>query len=202
MWIREIINVIVENKNTRTFYEKSLWAHDGMNIIIQFVECCAWGAIELTSEQYELIEETSYDTDTYDTQYSTPSRYDIKVFEGMLFTDDRSFVGTEFCTLRSSSEKHSIPDDHTLEAMSDLSWFEVNYGVEKGSVLELYEALSENGWTFLGHSYSIDGDIKVIRKSEYDYLWINDDISNEAGRAVDKGLYGLRINFLTNREEN
>ena len=86
--------------------------------------------------------------------------------------------------------------------MSDLSWFEMNYGVGKGEASELYETLSENGWTFLGHSYSIDGDIKVMKKSEYDYLWINDDFSHEAGGAVEKDLYGLRIRFLTTQEKS
>ena len=202
MWINEIINVVVENKNIKQFYEKSLWTHDGMNIIIQFVERCAWGAVELTSEQYELIEETSSENNTYDTQYNTSSRFDIKVFEEMLFTIDRKFSGTEFCKIRRLSGKVTMPDDDTLEAMSNLSWFEVNYGTGKGSNSALYETLSENGWIFLGHSYSIDGDIKVMKKSDYDYLWINDDISDKTGTAVEKGRYGLRIGFLTAQEKS
>ena len=120
MWVNEIINVVVENRNNNTFYAKSLWAHDNMNISILFVERHEWGAIELTSEQYELIEETSYQTDTYDTQYSTPSHYHIKIFKELLFTDGRNLIGTEFCKKTIPPKKYTKPDDNTLEAMSEL----------------------------------------------------------------------------------
>ena len=200
MWINEIVNVVVENKNKKTFYEKSLWANDDMNIVIQFAECCNWGAIELTSEQYESIEETSSETDTYDTQYNSSSHYDIKIFEKALFTHHNRFVGAEFCTIRRQSQKDPIPENDILKAMLDLSWFEVNYGVCKYDVSKLSDALSKNGWAFLDHSYSINGDLVVTRKNEYDYLWINDDITNGAAGAVEKDPYGLRISFLNNQE--
>ena len=45
MWTGQIINVVVENKNKNTFYRKSLWENEEMDIIIQFAECFRWGAI-------------------------------------------------------------------------------------------------------------------------------------------------------------
>ena len=36
-----------------------------MDIIIQFAECFRWGAIVLSPEKFELMEEESYNTDTY-----------------------------------------------------------------------------------------------------------------------------------------
>ena len=95
MWINEIVNVVIENNDKKSFYEKSLWSHAEINIIIQFVHCYSWGAIELTSEQYESIEKMSSDKNTYDTQYNTNSQYHIKEFEKVLFTDDKNFVETE-----------------------------------------------------------------------------------------------------------
>ena len=80
MWVNQIINVVVENKIKKTFFEKSLWTHDDLNIIIQFSAGYNWGALELTSDQYELIDEMSYDDNTYDSQYNAPSRFDIKNF--------------------------------------------------------------------------------------------------------------------------
>ena len=202
MWINEIINVVVENKNEKTFYAKSVWGHDDMNIIIQFVERYTWGAIELTSEQYELIDKVSYDADTYDTQYNTNSRYDIKEFEEILFVDDRNFIEVEFCTMRRTAEKHPIPDNDTLEGMSNLSWFQEKYGTDKSDSSALYEVLPKNGWTFLGHSYSINGEITVMNKRDYDYLWISDDHPIETGEIVEKDSYGVRISFLNNLDED
>ena len=77
MWTGQIINVVVENKNKNTFYRKSLWNNEEMDIIIQFAECFRWGAILLSPEKFELMEEESYNTDTYDTHYNTNSRYEI-----------------------------------------------------------------------------------------------------------------------------
>ena len=74
MWIQEIINVVVENKNEKTFFEKTAWAHDKMNVMVHFVERYNWGAVEMTPAQYESIEETSYDPDIYDTVYNSGSR--------------------------------------------------------------------------------------------------------------------------------
>lgn len=201
MWTQEIINVVVENKNKGTFYEKSLWAHDGMNIVIQFVAHYGWGALELTSEQYEAVEETSIDAATYDTQYNTGSRFDVQDCEGVLFTDGMDAVDVEFCTAKQVSGSHPVPDDSTLAAMSVFHWFEENYGAGKDDVLKLFKALSDNGWTFLGHSYAIEGDIAVMRKGEYDYLWTNDDGLNDAGAIAQGSPYAERIEFLNNQEK-
>lgn len=201
MWINKIVNVVVENKKKKTFYEKSLWAHHDMNIVIQFATCYAWGAVELTSEQYESIEATSGRTDTYDTQYNSPSHHDIKNFEKMLFSFDKTFVGTEFCKIWRQSGKYSIPDMNTLKAMSDLSWFELNYGTVTADISKLYDALEKNGWTFLENSFAIDGEIEVNKKDEYDYLWGADGNANSAEGVRDKELYSLRLSFLNSRKE-
>ena len=202
MWIQEIINVVVENKNKHTFYEKSLWAHDGMNVIIQFVARYGWGALELTSAQYEAVEETSIDEDTFDPHYNTGSRFEVQDCEGKLFVDGMDGVEIEFCAAKQASGAHPVPDDNMLQAMSAFTWFEENYGAGKGDVSKLFKALSENGWTFLGHTYAIDGDIAVMRKAEYDYLWTSEDGSNEAVGVVEKNPYAERIEFLNNQEEN
>lgn len=202
MWIQEIINVVVENKNKNTFYEKSLWAHDEMNIIIQFVARYRWGALELTSAQYEAVEETSIDADTYDTHYNTGSRFDVQGCEGKLFIDGMDAVEIEFCTARQASGAHQVSNDNTLQAMSEFTWFEENYGAGKDDVSKLFKILSENGWTFLGHTYAIDDDISVMRKSEYDYLWTSEVSTNEAVGAVEKNPYVERIEFLNNQEED
>ena len=202
MWIQEIINVVVENKNKHTFHEKSLWAHDGMNVIIQFVARYGWGALELTSAQYEAVEETSIDGDAFDPIYNTDSRFDVQECEGRLFADGMDDVEIEFCTAKQASGAHPVPDDNMLQAMSAFTWFEENYGAGKGDVSKLFKTLSENGWTFLGHTYAIEGDITVMRKSEYDYLWTSEDSSNEAVGAVEKNPYAARIDFLNNQEEN
>ena len=57
MWIQEIINVVIENKNKNNIYEHSRWNNDNLNVIIQFLTCYKWVALELTSAQYEAIEE-------------------------------------------------------------------------------------------------------------------------------------------------
>ena len=77
----------------------------------------------------------------------------------------------------------------------------MNYGVDKGNITHLYKSLLENQWMLNEKTFSVHGDINVMKKSDYDYLWINDDISNEAGKKVDKDLYGLRISFLNNQEK-
>lgn len=88
MWTQEIINVVVENKETETFSKKYLWSHEDLNVHIQFVETYKWRALELTPEQYEAIEASSADTDTYDTQYNTESQYEILDTEGPLFAHE------------------------------------------------------------------------------------------------------------------
>lgn len=200
MWTNEIINVVLENKNKNSFYEKSTWSHNDMNVIIQFLDAYSWGAIELTSDQYESIEAVSVDADTYDTQYNSKSRYDISEFEDVLFIDDRNFIGVEFCTVKSSSDKDPIPDKDMLKEMSNLSWFEENYGIKKSNNLELYDALLGNGWAFCCRSYVVVGDITLMGKSNYDYLWISDAHSSIEDHIVEKNIYDSRIIFLNDQE--
>jgi len=200
MWTQEINNVVVENNNENEFYEISLWFHDELNIIINFLTCYKWGAIELTSAQFEAIEEMSVDADTYDTQYNTGSRFDIQYFEEQIFFDGKNATVVTFCGAREVLEGSFVPDDSIYSSMSDFSWFENNYGVDKDNVSELFLALSENGWNFVGHTYSIDGEISVMRKSEYDYLWMNDDIADQVGD--DKNMYSTRIDYLNNKIDN
>ena len=202
MWAGELISVVVENKIKNTFYRKSLWDNEEINIIIQFAECFRWGAVELSPEQYELIEEESYDTDTYDTHYNTNSRYEIKTNDEILFMDSTYSLEVEFCKLRIPAENYSKIDICTLEAMSDFSWFEENYLVKAGNIMGLDDALLDNSWKFIGNSYLINGDISVTRKSEYDYLWTSNSNSNSGENAGNKGLYGERIDFLNNQEED
>ena len=91
MWVNQIINVILENKKKGTFYEKALWINEDLNISIQFSAGYSWGALELTSDQYELIDEMSYEENVYDTQYDAPSRFDIKVCERKLFVNQKHY---------------------------------------------------------------------------------------------------------------
>ena len=93
MWTQEIINVVVENKNRGTFIEKTAWSDDGMNVIVQLRGSFNWGALDLTPAQYEAIEETSHDPDTYDSVYNSGSRYEIKDFQASLFLDGLLFPG-------------------------------------------------------------------------------------------------------------
>lgn len=83
--------------------------------------------------------------------------------------------------------------------MSDFSWFKQNYGVDAANIKTLYDTLAENGWAFLGHSYAISGEIAVMRKSEYDYLWLGEDGADPSGGANQNGLYGERIHFLNSQ---
>lgn len=203
MWIQEIINVVVENKNKNTFHEKSAWAHGELNVIVHFVERYRWAAVEMTPEQYEAIEETSFDPDTYDTIYNSGSRYEIKESEGKLFGDGLSAIDVDYCgTQADPSEGASMPDDDALVAMSNFAWFEEAYGVAKDDVAALHAALSENGWVFLGRLYAVNGDIEVMRKSEYDYLWIPEDEPRAADAAVNEELYSERIRYLNEANEN
>ena len=103
MWIDDLNYVVIENKTKKTFHEKVLWSHDGLNVQIQFVHCYSWGSVELKSEQYEAIEETSSDTHTYDTQYNTESVYNIVEFEKLLNVNDKIIVGTEYSVSRACS---------------------------------------------------------------------------------------------------
>ncbi|MBH67283.1 MAG: hypothetical protein CMM58_02910 [Rhodospirillaceae bacterium] len=195
MWVNQIINVVLENKTKKTFYEKSLWTHDDLNIIIQFSAGYNWGALELTSDQYELIEEMSYDENAYDTQYNAPSRFDIKICEGRLFAYDRHFFGTEFCKLIQPKDTQNGPDDRTFENMLDLSWFKSSYNIETGDVIGLFSAMSDNDWVFRGHSYSVDGEITVMKKGEYDYLWLEEEnLDINDGRTTSN--YDARIKIL------
>lgn len=202
MWIQEIINVVLENRTGNTFCQKSLWAHDGMNVVVRFAARCRWGALELTSAQYEAVEETSLDGDAFDPHFNTGSRFEVQECEGPLFLDGRDAVDIEFCAAKQAAGAQPAPDDGTLQAMSDFAWFAETYGVGPGDVPKLFETLSENGWTFLGHSYAVDGDIAVMRKSEYDYLWTGEDGPDGAAGATGTNPYAERIAFLHKQEEN
>ena len=201
MWTQEIINVVVENKNRGTFIEKTAWSDDGMNVIVQFAGSFNWGALDLTPAQYEAIEETSHDPDTYDSVYNSGSRYEIKDFQASLFLDGLYSLDVEFCGLADSSGNSTLPDDETLAEMSNNNWFAETYDIARDDVTELYAALSANGWDLLGRMYAIEGDIEVLRKSEYDYLWIPEDELNAASAAAEKELYTERVRFLNNRDE-
>ena len=201
MWIQEIINVVVENKNEKTFFEKTAWAHDEINVIVHFVERYNWGAVEMTPAQYEAIEETSYDPDTYDTVYNSGSRYEINEFEVKLFSDALNAIEVDFSGPKvTPSESVSSPDAETLAAMMDIRWFEEAYQLGKDDVAALYAALTENGWSFLGRIYYIEGDVIVMRKSEYDYLWTEEEEVAEPTRSdTDDGPYYERIRFLNDQ---
>ena len=71
------------------------------------------------------------------------------------------------------------------------------YGVDNEDMSELFLALSENGWRFVGHTYSIEGDVSVMRKSEYDYLWTNNVTTDEVGEETNR--YRTRIEYLNNK---
>ena len=201
MWIQEIINVVVENKNKNTFHEKTAWAHDELNVIVHFVERYRWAAVEMTPEQYEAIEETSFDPDTYDTIYNSGSRYEIKESEGKLFGDGLSAIDVDYCGAQADpSEGASIPDEDALAAMSNFAWFEEAYGVAKDDVVALHTALSKNGWVFLGRLYAVNGDIEVMRKSEYDYLWTPEAEPGDREGVSNQALYVERIRFLNEQE--
>ncbi len=199
MWTNKINNVVLENKNAKTFYEKSLWSHYDLNVKIQFLQCCSWGSIELKSEQYEAIEEMSSDAHTYDTQYNTDSSYNIVEFEKLLFVDNRNFAGTEFCIASDTSGTFPITNDDTLSAMSDLSWFQKNYGIGDENISKFYNILLEKGWVFIRNTYSIVGDILIMGKSDYDYLWITDDCVDGQDNNSGKHAYDQRISFLNNQ---
>ena len=204
MWIQEIINVVVENKNEKTFQEKTAWANDDMNVIVHFVERYNWGAVEMTPAQYEAIEETSYDPDTYDTVYNSGSRYEIKESEGKLFSDGLNAIEVDLSVPKvTPSESGSSLGAVTLAVMKDIHWFEKTYRVGKDDVATLYAALRENGWSFLGRLYAIDGDVEVMRKSEYDYLWIEEEEVAEPMQS-DTGYepYNQRIRFLNGQEKD
>jgi len=197
MWTQEIINVVVENKNENEIYESSLWLHNELNILIKFLTCYKWGAIELTSAQFEAIEETSVDAVTYDTQYNTGSRFEIQDFEEKIFFDGKNDTEVAFCGASDALEGSFVPDDSIYSSMSDFSWFKNKYGVDKENMSELFLALSENGWKFVGHTYSIEGDVSVMRKSEYDYLWTNNVTTDEVGEETNR--YRTRIEYLNNK---
>ena len=201
MWTQEIINVVVENKNRGTFIEKTAWSHDGMNVIVQFAGSFNWGALDLTPAQYEAIEETSYDPDTYDSVYNSGSRYEIKDFQASLFLDGLYSLDVEFCGPADSSGNSTLLDDETLAEMSNTNWFAETYDIARDDVTEFYAVLSANGWNLLERMYAIEGDIEVLRKSEYDYLWIPEDELNAASAAAEKELYTERVRFLNNRDE-
>ena len=61
--------------------------------------------------------------------------------------------------------------------------------------------MSHNNWMFKGHSYSVDGDILVTKKSEYDYLWFEQtDVENKNGMTDCD--YRTRIKVLDESERN
>ena len=104
----------------KTFFEKTAWAHDEMNVMVHFVERYNWGAVEMTPAQYETIEETSYDPDTYDTVYNSGSRYEIKESEVKLFSDALNAIGVDFSGPKvTPSERVSSPDAEPIEAVME-----------------------------------------------------------------------------------
>ncbi|MEC8198746.1 MAG: hypothetical protein VX085_04175, partial [Pseudomonadota bacterium] len=92
-------------------------------------------------------------------------------------------------------------DDETLAEMSNTNWFAETYDIARDDVTEFYAVLSANGWNLLERMYAIEGDIEVLRKSEYDYLWIPEDELNAASAAAEEELYTERVRFLNNRDE-
>ncbi len=199
MWINQIINVVLENKIKDTFYEKSLWINEDLNISIQFSAGYSWGALELTPDQYELIDEMSYDENTYDTQYNAPSRFDIKVCERRLFANQKRFFETDFCKVNDVKDACKGPDETTLKDMANLSWFETNYNTEIENTLNLFKSMSENDWTFKGYSYLVDGEIIVTKKNEYDYLWF-EQAADEKNNPVSITGYERRVEILNQME--
>ena len=199
MWINQIINVVLENKIKDTFYEKALWINEDLNISIQFSAGYSWGALELTPDQYELIDEMSYDENTYDTQYNAPSRFVIKVCERRLFTNQKHFFGTDFCKVSDVRDACKGPDETTLKDMANLSWFKTNYNSETESTMNLFKSMSENDWTFKGYSYLVDGEISVTKKNEYDYLWF-EQATDEKNNPVNINGYERRVEILNHME--
>jgi len=200
MWVNQIINVVLENKIKDTFYEKALWVNEDLNISIQFSVGYTWGALELTSDQYELIDEMSYDENAYDTQYNAPSRYDIKVCERRLFVNQKHFFGTDFCKVSDPKDACAKPDKTTLEDMANLSWFGLNYNIETASTVDLFQSMSKNDWIFKGYSYLVDGEISVTKKSDYDYLWLEKAI-DENNNQENIGGYKRRVEILNQMED-
>lgn len=199
MWVNQIINVVLENKIKDTFYEKTLWINEDLNISIQFSAGYSWGALELTPDQYELIDEMSYDENTYDTQYNAPSRFDIKVFERRLFANQKHFFGTDFCKVGHVKDACTGPDETTLKDMANLSWFKTNYNSETESTVNLFKSMSENDWTFKGYSYLVNGEISVTKKNEYDYLWF-EQATDEKNNPENISGYQRRVEILNQME--
>ena len=199
MWVNQIINVVLENKIKDTFYEKSLWINENLNISIQFSAGYSWGALELTPDQYELIDEMSYDENTYDTQYNAPSRFEIIVCERRLFANQKHFFGTDFCKVSDVKDACTGPDETTLKDMANLSWFDTNYNSGTESTVNLFKSMSENDWTFKGYSYLVDGEISVTKKNEYDYLWF-EQTNDEKNNLVNINGYAGRIEILNQME--
>ena len=199
MWVNQIINVVVENKIKDSFYEKALWINEDLNISIQFSAGYSWGALELTPDQYELIDEMSYDENIYDTQYNARSRFDIKVCERRLFANQKHFFGTDFCTVNDVENSCTRPDETTLKDMANLSWFETNYDSETENTVNLFQSMSENDWTFKGYSYLVDGEIGVTKKNEYDYLWF-EQATDEKNNPVNINGYERRVEILNHME--
>ena len=93
-------------------------------------------------------------------------------------------------------------DEAALKTMADLSWFKSNYNIDTENVFSLFDAMSHNNWMFKGHSYSVDGDILVTKKSEYDYLWFEQTDADNKIIGVTNCNYGARIKILDERERN
>lgn len=199
MWVNQIINVVLENKIKDTFYEKALWINEDLNISIQFSAGYSWGALELTPDQFELIDEMSYDENTYDTQYNAPSCFDIKAYERRLFANQKLFFVTDFCKVSNVKDACTGPDEATLKNMANLSWFKTNYNSETESTVNLFKSMSQNDWIFKGYSYLVDGEISVTKKNEYDYLWF-DEAAAEKNNPVNISGYERRVEILNQME--
>ena len=155
----------------------------------------SWGALELTSDQYELIDEMSYEENVYDTQYDAPSRFDIKVCERRLFVNQKHFFGTDFCKVIDAKGSCTEPDKIILKDMANLSWFEANYNIETESTADLFQSMSENNWIFKGYTYLVDGEISITKKSDYDYLWLEKAIDENKNNPSSQ-FYSLIIDSV------
>ena len=128
-----------------------------MNVIVQ-LRAFNWGALDLTPAQYEAIEETSHDPDTYDSVYNRAC-YEIKDFQASLFLDGL-FPGRRICGPADSSGNSTLPTTDWRRCRTTL--VSETYDIARDDVTELYAALSANGWDLLGRMYAIEGDIEVL----------------------------------------
>ena len=156
--------------------------------------------MELTSDQYELIDEMSYEENVYDTQYDAPSRFDIKVCERRLFVNQKHSFGTDFCKVNDAKVACTEPDKIILKDMANLSWFEANYNIETESTADLFQSMSENNWIFKGYSYLVDGEISVTKKATTIICGLQKAI-DENNNQENINEYERRVEILNQMED-